>query len=388
MGADDKNFGGDQTVALWNKAHPTEKITIKLLPDNVSDMHTALVDLFSHQSSTYDMISGDIIWAAEFGSKGWIDELNPAEFDTASAYPSTVDGLIYKHKLYGVPWVAVIGAFYYRKDLVPNPPTSWAEMIAICAQHPNISCYDGQFAAYEGLSVNVEEAIYSAGGNIIDAAGKVVINSPESLRALEFLSNGFKVQDKIKCPNCGYIPASYITHNEGISANEFKNGKVLFLRDWNFFYKDFAGTDSKVKDKFGVIAPVGLVEHGFMVPGETPIQLNHWAHHKTTAQDFMRFAISYPVQRMDLDAQTFPVNTAVYDAPDALKAHPEIALWKSSYIASRPRPVIPRYSDVSQVIYTETFKMLQGNQPTIQGKTIEQVTLDSIDRQLKKIVGS
>jgi len=382
MGADDANHGGLQTAAVWNKAHPTEKVTIKLLPSNVTDMHAALVDLFSHQSSTYDLISGDIIWAAEFGSKGWVDALDRSKFDTSSAFSSTVDGLIYKHQLYGVPWLAAVGAFYYRKDLVPNPPTTWAEMIAICPKFPTLACYDGQFKPYEGLSVNVEEAIYSAGGDIINADGKVVINSENSLKGLEFLSNGFKQ---------GYIPANAITHDEGSSIDAFRTGQVLFMRGWNYFYPylNQAPTPanstavpgpSVVKGKFGVLPPLGLSEHGSEVPGETPIELNHWAHNKATAFNFMQFTLSYAAQRADLEYQTFPVNRAVYENSGAIAAHPEIALFTSSYIASRPRPVIPRYADASEVLFTEAYKMLQGKQTPRQ-------TLDNMDRKLKVIVG-
>ena len=61
-------------------------------------------------------------------------------------------------------------------------------MKAICDKvlpgQDDMSCYGGQFQKYEGLTCNFAEAVNSAGGAILDDAGKPVVNSPEALAGL------------------------------------------------------------------------------------------------------------------------------------------------------------------------------------------------------------
>ena len=170
-------------IDKWNAAHPNEKVTFKEQTDQADQQHDDLVQHFQAKQSDYDVADVDVVWTAEFAAKGWLQPLkDKMAIDTSamlkppwtaprtrapSTQPrSTSDG----------------GILYYRKDLVPNPPKTWDEMMGMCsiAKQNNIGCYAGQFSKYEGLTVNASEAINSAGGSVLDKDGKPSVNTAEA----------------------------------------------------------------------------------------------------------------------------------------------------------------------------------------------------------------
>ena len=104
-----------------------------------------------------------------------------------------IDSGNYNGTQYAAPQSSDGGMLYYRTDLVKTPPKSWDEMMGMCsiATKNKIDCYAGQFAKYEGLTVNASEAINGAGGQIVDAAGKATVDSPSPWRALDTLVQAY-----------------------------------------------------------------------------------------------------------------------------------------------------------------------------------------------------
>ena len=69
----------------------------------------------------------DVIWTAEFANAGWISRsLRPlAKQVTKNVFPSVVKTASFEGKLYGAPFNSNTQLLWYRKDLVPKPPTTW-----------------------------------------------------------------------------------------------------------------------------------------------------------------------------------------------------------------------------------------------------------------------
>lgn len=88
--------------------------------------------------------------------------------------PATVDSATYNGTQYAAPKNTNGGLLYYRSDLLPAAPKTWAELAAACevAKTNNIDCYAGQFAPYEGLTVNTAEVINAYGGSFVGEDGK------------------------------------------------------------------------------------------------------------------------------------------------------------------------------------------------------------------------
>src|SRR6266568_1318289 len=185
----DNNNVNRPTIDKWNAAHPNEKVTFKEQSDQADQQHDDLVQHFQAKDANYDVVSVDVIWTAEFAAKGWLQPLK-GDFavDTSKFLPATVKTATYNNTLYALPYASDGGLLYYRKDLVPTPPKTWDEMMSDCsiAKKNHIDCYAGQFAKYEGLTVNAAEAINTAGGQIVGADCKTLtVGSPQSAQGVE-----------------------------------------------------------------------------------------------------------------------------------------------------------------------------------------------------------
>ena len=185
-------------AANWNTAHPNEKVTIKEQTDQADQQHDDIVQHFQAKDSGYDVVTVDVVWTAEFAAKGWLAPLKGKyAFDTTGFLAPTVKAATYNNTLYAAPWASDGGMLYYRKDLVKTPPKTLDEMWADCkiAKAKGIGCYAGQFAKYEGGTVNAAELINTNGGQIVDSSGKPTIDSPEAVKGLAALADHYKNGD-------------------------------------------------------------------------------------------------------------------------------------------------------------------------------------------------
>src|SRR6478672_3136408 len=215
--------------AEWNKLHPNEKVTVKQQSDQADQQLSDLQQHFQAKDANYDVVTVDVIWTAEFAAKGWLLPLTGKNaLDTSKMLKAPVAAATYNGTLYAAPFASDGGLLYYRKDLVPTPPKTWDELIADCKGKTSNTitgskpgCYAGQFAKYEGLTVNAAEAINAAGGTIIKDDGKTPdVDTPAAAKGLSFLVNGFKQ---------GYIPKEAIGFQETQSLNAFTAGKLVFM---------------------------------------------------------------------------------------------------------------------------------------------------------------
>jgi multiple sugar transport system substrate-binding protein len=346
-------------VAKWNAAHPTEKVTFKEQTDQADQQHDDLVQNFQTKNPNYDVMSVDVIWTAEFAAKGWLQPLAAKQaIDTSKMLPATVKAATYRDVLYAAPVSTDGGILFYRKDLVPTPPKTWAEMMSMCsiAKAKKIGCYAGQYFKYEGLTVNTAEAINSAGGTIVGADGKPTVTTPEATKGLQNLATAYKNGD---------IPKEAITFKEEEGRLAFENGNLLFLRNWPYVY-NLAKTDgsSKVKTTFGMAALPGATGPGASSLGGHSAAISVYSKNKATAADFLKFLVT-PEQQTAFVTQgsLAPVLTALYDDPALVAKFPYLTPLKTSLQNAVPRPVSPFYPAVSKAVQDNAYAAIKGEVP-------------------------
>jgi multiple sugar transport system substrate-binding protein len=346
-------------IAQWNKAHPGQKVTFKEQPASSDQQHDDLVQHFQSRSSDYDVVDVDDVWTAEFAAKGWLQPLKgKAAFDTAGMLPATVKTARYKGTLYAAPQTTGAALLFYRKDLVPNPPRTWDEMMADCkvAKAHHIGCYAGQFAKYEGLTVNVSEAINSAGGAILGPDGRPTLDTPQAKAGLGNLAKAYAD---------GNIPKPAITYQEEEGRQAFEAGKLLFLRNWPYVYA-LATTDgtSKVKNKMGMAPLPGESGPGASTLGGYNLGMSAYSKHKATALDFMRYMTSAKTERFYLSRGSLPpVLSSVYDDKSLVEKQPYLPVLKTSIEHAVPRPVTPYYPAVTKAIQDNGYAAIKGVKP-------------------------
>jgi multiple sugar transport system substrate-binding protein len=343
-------------IEKWNAAHPNEKVTFKEQTDQADQQHDDLVQNYQAKNPNYDVASVDVVWTAEFAAKGWLQPLkDKMAVDTAGMLKPTIDAGSYKGTLYAAPVSSDGGILYYRSDLVPTPPKTWDEMMGMCsiAEANGIGCFAGQYAKYEGLTVNASEAINSAGGSVLDADGKPSLNTPEAKEGLENLAAAYAD---------GSIPKEGITFQEEQGRQAFQDGKLLFHRNWPYVY-NLAATEgsSKVKDVLGMTALPGKDGPGASTLGGHSAAISVYSKNKATALDFVKFLVNEENQKFfATQGSLAPVLEALYDDQELVAKLPYLPVLKTSIENAVPRPVTPFYPAVTKAIQENAYSAIKG----------------------------
>jgi multiple sugar transport system substrate-binding protein len=345
-----------QTIQRWNSAHPNEKVTLKEQTDQADQQHDDIVQHMQAKDASYDIVTVDVVWTAEFAAKGWLVPLKDQfALDTSKLLKAPVTAATYNGTLYAAPFASDGGLLYYRKDLVPNPPKTLDEMWSMCsiAKKNNIGCYAGQYQKYEGLTVNAAEAINTMGGKIVDDKGKSTVDSPEARKGLQMLADHYKNGD---------IPKEAITYTEEPGRIAFQAGKLLFHRNWPYVY-NLAKTEasSKVKNTFGVAPLPGVNGPGASSLGGHSEAITQFSKYKATAFDFLKFIEADEQQKFFMEKGSLaPVVEAIYNDSALVAKYPYLPTLLTSIQNAVPRPVTPFYPAVTKAIQDNSYAAMKG----------------------------
>jgi len=353
-------------ITGWNQGHPSQKVTLLLLPRASNGQLAQLVANLQAKSDLYDVIDMDVIWTAEFASNGWIIPLPQSQFPLGDFLKPAVDTARYQGRLYAVPDYSNVDLLYYRKDILAKagkqPPKTWAQLQQLArtvAPEYGLYGYAGTFAPYEGLTVNFAAAVQSAGGSILSPEGtKVTVNSAEALQGLEFLVNGFRQ---------GWIPRAALSYEEESAQNAFASGKFLFLDNWPDVYAALSvpGPQNKVYGKFGIAALPGPDGMGSSSLGGANLAISAYSQHQRTALDFIKYMTNLDNERQMLEKGSFPpVWTRLYTDKSLIRSYPYLPVLEQAINSARPRPAITNYDQASLAISSAVYEALtQQKQP-------------------------
>src|SRR4029078_578804 len=131
------------------------------LSEPAEEQRTRLVQRLGAKSPECDVMGIDVIWTAEFASQNWVQVRAPVIAARKSEFiPSTVATGVYNGKTWAFPYNSNAALLYYRTDQVSKAPTSWEDVYRDAAADSGV-VYQG--AAYEGLTCDFLELLYSAG---------------------------------------------------------------------------------------------------------------------------------------------------------------------------------------------------------------------------------
>ncbi|HVO04415.1 MAG TPA: extracellular solute-binding protein [Candidatus Cybelea sp.] len=174
-----------------------------------SDMHQKLVTQLIGNASYYNVLEVDFLWAGEFPEAGWLADLKPfvdkSSFDLKPFIPSMMDMVgMHKGTLYMIPMYNYSMGILYRTDLLNDPklkdaykqatgkdlapPTSLAEYVEISKfMNKNAGVAGSAMQSQRGdpNSMEFSNYLFANGGKYLDDSGKVALNSPEAVKALE-----------------------------------------------------------------------------------------------------------------------------------------------------------------------------------------------------------
>lgn len=378
----DVTEGSKKLVEAFEKKHPNIKVKFKEMPADTGVNHDQLVTMFSSKSSEIDVFDLDVIWPAEFAKAGYLQPLDRYIEQDNVKMDEYIQGAVEAGKsdgqTYAIPKFIDAGLLFYRKDLMPEPPKTWDELIQKAkeakSQGKTEYGYLMQAKQYEGLVCNFVEFVGAYGGKIIDENGQVVINSPETVKGLKKM---------IEVAKSDFVPSNISTFTELESHTAFIQGQSVMIRNWPYQYALAQDEkQSKIVDKVDV-APLPAGDKGSAATlGGWMTGINKYSKHKKEAWEFVKFMTGPEGQKITaVYGGSAPTYLPVYDDEEVKKASPLFANknFINGVSAAVPRPVSPVYPEISDVIQIEVSKAIAGQQSP-------EETVKNIEAKLKEIV--
>ena len=384
------SFGPEDTgivqtlVDAFNQRNPAINVIYREMPADTGRYHQRLRTMFRRGGAGIDVIAGDVIWPAEFVSKGWIADLSnrfpQVEQDKFLDVP--IKANTRQGKIWGLPWFTDVGLLYYRKDLLdqsgfPDPPETWDELKRIALKVKQDSGlqqgYVFQGANYEGGVCNGLEYIWTHGGDVLDSQDRVIINSIEA-------RNGLRTERHIV--EDGVAPQRVHTFTEGESAERFLDGKAVFCRYWPGLYGVLGQPGELRRNQVGVAElphDQGIQQGGGCLGGWNMF-INAASAHQNEAWQFIEFMTDEARQkRMARAGSYLPTREDLYQDPQLLNQVPILGLSSGALNNARARPIHPRYLDMSE-------EMAQWFHLSLRGVVSPAQATETLRRQLSDIV--
>lgn len=358
-------------------------------PADTNDRLALYQQYWAAKSPDVDVYMIDVIWPGivaphALDLKQFFTEAELKEF-----FPRIVENNTIKGKLTSIPFFTDAGILYYRTDLLQkygykNPPRTWAELEQMAKRvmqgerktNKDFWGFVFQGKAYEGLTCDALEWIYSfGGGRIVEKDGRISINNPKAAFALNTIRRFVGT----------IAPPGVTAYAEEEARNVFQQGNALFMRNWPYAYALGQAEGSPIRGKFAVTV---LPKGGSDAPnaatlGGWQLMVSAYSRHPKEAADLVKYLASYEVQKDNaVRLSRLPTRPALYNDKDVLAKNP----WFKDLLpvfqnaVSRPSDVAgAKYNQVSEAIWTEVHNALTGK------KTGEQAVKD-LEGRLQRIL--
>lgn len=361
---------GDQ-ISRFNQRHRGEiEVKLRLAPADTGQYFEKLRTGFQAGEADVDVISGDVIWPAQFAASGWISDLSDRfGGDLRGAHlPAAINSNTHRGAIYGVPWFTDAGMLYYRKDLLrksgfSEAPETWDDL---AEQAEKVMRDSGtkygfvfQGAEYEGGVVNGLEFIWNSGGDVLAPGNldKVTVDAPKAVEGLKTARGTV---------TGGIAPEAVPSYKEYESYTDFLNGDAVFMRNWPNVYARAADARlSKIEQHQIGVAPLpvsGAGEQAYSGLGGWNLMVNAASHAKLEAAwTFIKF-LSAPEQQKEraIKGGYLPTLKDCYEDHDILSRVPVITLGREAIRNVRARPATPFYQDMSLAMAERFHASLSG----------------------------
>jgi multiple sugar transport system substrate-binding protein len=327
-------------------------IQMRQLPAEADGQREEMVRRLAAEDSSLDILGLDVTWTAEFAEAGWIeawpDDLRKEIED--SSLDAMIETATWEDKLYSAPYNTNTQLLWYRKDLVPNPPQTWDEMLKIAeqlAQEDKPHYIEIQGAQYEGFTVWFNTMVESAGGSVLNDDSTAADLGEPAKKALETMS---------ALATGPAADPSLATSNEDSSRLAFESGSAAFQLNYPFVYPS---AEENAPDVFKNMAwapypRVNPDEPAHVTIGGIDLAVSTTSEKKDEAFEAIQCLRKEEHQaRNAIDGGLPPVTESVYEDAEFQKAYPAHKEILESLKEGSVRPITPAYQSVSlQIAYT------------------------------------
>jgi multiple sugar transport system substrate-binding protein len=327
-------------------------IAIQTLPTAADDQREQLVRRSAAKDDSLDILGLDVVWEAEFSEAGWIvpftgQRRRQVEQDAVKA---ALDTATWKGRLVAAPFNSNTQLLWYRKDLVPNPPKTWAQMISQAeqlAREGKPHDIEIQGASYEGYTVWINSMVLSAGGTILSPDGQRVTLGPKAAKGISYITQ--LARSPAADPSLG-------VQQEDQNRLAFESGDAAFELNYPFVWP------SAQEDVPNVAKNMGWVEYPRVDPnlpsrppvGGSDLAVSAYSRYKDQAFDAIMCLRNRDNQfRNAVKGGLPPTLASLYTDPRLINGgYPFAAEIFNSLQRGGVRPKTPAYESVTITLST------------------------------------
>ena len=310
----------------FNQTHPNIQVSLLQIPyDAFADKVTITI---SHKKGP------DMFIFAHDKIGEWVDEENILEPITTLVprgvldhfLSKSVESLVYKHNLYGLPLAFKSVALFYNKNLVKKPPETVEQLIDIAKKNTDPSKGKWGLVYEAGLFYFNACWFHGMGAYVMKDDGIPHLNSDAAVKAMELIRS-FVKKDKI-------LPSGI---NSAMVTGLFKQGKAAMVINGPWF---LAELNNEVPYGVTILPrmPGGTLAKPFL--GTEAVFLSNQSKHKDAAVKFMIFLTSDKVARERYQiAHQMVANKSMYSM-DLLNKDP---IAKAFWVEAESSVIMPKH---------------------------------------------
>jgi trehalose/maltose transport system substrate-binding protein len=373
-------------AARYMEMHPNITVEVVDTPDFVEDRLGVYLQLFEAQSPEGDVFQIDVIWPGDL-AEHFVDLYEYGADEVAGEhFPAIIENNTVDGQLIGIPWFTDAGLLYYRTDLLEKynydaPPATWDELEEMAQTIQDGERAEGnqdfwgfvwQGNAYEGLTCDALEWVYSnGGGTIVSRDETITVNNDAAIAAVEQAAGWV-----------GTISPDGVTgFGEEDARGVWQAGNAAFMRNWPYAYSLGMAEDSVIAGLFDV-SPLPAGDMGRAATlGGWQLAVSQYSEHPEVAADVALFMASYDEQKIRAIEGSFnPTIEALYEDEDVLAAVPFFGSLFDVFTNAVARPstvTAPQYAETSRIFYNGVHSVLTGEDDVL--TAFEIMELDMMD---------
>jgi multiple sugar transport system substrate-binding protein len=351
-------------TAAFEAANPNIKVNNTLVAYEA--LHDKIVA--AAPAGTYDVVLGDVIWPAEFGSKGIVTDITSKvnTLPTSQIFPGALVMANYHNKYYGMPWILdtkylyANGSMLKKAGVSPADLKTWPGVVTALKKikAKGIVKYPwlGSWSQAEAVVCDYAQLLGAFGGKFLDANGKPTFQTGGGLKALEFM--------RMLITEGLADPAS-TSSLEADVLKAFAQGRIAMNLNWTFqLAASLDPKQSQVSKDDVMILHTPAGSPGGPAPGcngGQPVMITTGSKHSNEAWQYIKFITSQSVQNKYV-ADSLPIWSASYTDPAVIKKAGSqlVSVAKTQLPNMILRPQVTNYNAASQALQVQIQDALLG----------------------------
>jgi multiple sugar transport system substrate-binding protein len=345
----------------FEKAYPKIKVNNTLVPYDA--LHDKIVA--AAPAGTYDIVLGDCIWPAEFGSRHIVQDITTdvKSLPINAIFPGAIQMALYQNKYYGQPWILDTKYLYYNKQMCAKAGVSPADLKTLDGlvaalkkikasgvRYPWIGSWDQA----EAVVCDYAQFLGAYDGSFLDSSGKAAFNKGGGVKALEFM--------KMLLDQGLANPASTSSLEDDV-LKSFTEGQNALNLNWTFQLATANDPkQSKVAGQCGILrTPAGPTGKAPGCNGGQPVMIANGAEHPAEAWAYIKF-ISSQRQQDQHATVSLPIWASSYSSPEVIKQAGSdlVKVAKTQLPDMILRPQVVNYNACSTQLQVEIQNALLG----------------------------